>query len=310
MSTLNNSINLAVQGSSVNLGTGTKGTKRFFKEAREFWLVPAGYIFAGDTDITDTYIQGLIADDKIIVLEDVNVVEPENVENTYEDIGRGVTSLDTEGLYGLKIKFRSGMYFYKVLKSLSGTGRFDLLAIDGEGKAMGTFAADGTSLKGFTLGEHQAELVEGLFEKNSSIEVFKVQLLNTAEVANPAIKYADDSFNGLNASPVNEIKLSFTATPSDADTSISVKAVYRQDGTPFTGIDYTKFVVTVNGATANPTAGDDSATEGTFVLTGITAIATGNVVTVDIYDNSNNRSAVVVGGYIYKSATLSDTAVA
>ncbi|WP_428743244.1 hypothetical protein [Tenacibaculum sp.] len=309
MSTLDNSINVAVAGSGLTFGTGTKGTKRFFKEAREFWLTPQGYIFDGTEDFTDTYVSQLIADEKIIVLENVNAIDPDNVENSYEDIGRGVTSLENKGLYGLIMKFRSGEYFEKVLNSLSGTSRWDLLAIDGNGTLMGTFAADGTSLKGFTLGEHQLELSEGKFDKNSTLQKFKVQFLETDEFADPAFKYADDDFNGRNASAVNDIKLTLT-TPSDTDTTVTVKAVYRQDGSVFTGAVFGQFLVTKNGVTANPSGGDDSVTAGTYVLTGITAIATNDVVTVRLYDNSNNRPGITVGGYAFKSQVASKTAVA
>lgn len=308
MSDLNSSINKAVAGSFSNLGTGTFGTKAFFKEAREFWLTPQGYVFNGAIDFTDEYVAELIADGKITVLENINAVEPDNVENSYEDIGRGVTSLANQGLYGLKIKFRAGEYFDKVLKSLSGTSRFDLLAVDGEGKLLGTYAPDGESLKGYTLGEHQVELTEGKFDKNSSIQVLKVQFLETDEFSDPAIKYADDDFNGRNASPLNDIKLVLT-TPSAADTSVTVKATYRQDGAIFTGAVFGQFIVKINGVTANPTAGGDTTTAGTYVLTGVTAISATDVVSVSLYDNANNRAGITVGNYAYKSSTVSKTAV-
>lgn len=308
MSTLNNSINVIAASTSVNLGTGTKGVKRFFKEAREFWLTPQGYKFSGVTDFTDEYVAQLIADEKIIVLEGVNAIDPDNVEDSYEDIGRGVTSLATKGLYGMIMRFRQGEYFEKVLKSLSGTSRFDLLAVDGDGTVMGTFASDGTSLKGFTLGEHQVLLSEGKFENNSTLQRFKVQFLETDEFADPAMKYADDSFNGRNASPLNDIKLELI-TPSDTDTSVTVKATYRQDGSVFTGALYTQFIVKNNGATTNPSGGGDSVTAGTYVLTGVSAISSTDAVSVSLYDNSNSRAGITVGGYAYKSSTVSKTAV-
>lgn len=310
MSTFDNSINVAVGGSSIFLGSGTKGTKAFFKEAREIWLTPQGYTFAGNIDVTDAHVQELVADGKIIVLEQIASVEEDKSDNTYEDIGRGVNVLDTEGLYGFKFKFIKGMFNMQILKSLSGNGVFDMLAVDGTGKVLGTLAPDGTSLKGFTLGIHQQELAEGLLAKNTAREIFKVQLLETAEMSNPAIKYADDNFNGLNASPVNEIKIEFVNTPSNTDTSVTIKATYKQDGSPFTGAAFGQWNVKINGVAANPAAGDDSVTEGTYVLTGVTAISTNDVVAASLYDNANNRPGIIVGGFIYKSATISKVAVA
>jgi len=306
MSNLDSSLNKAVFATSNNLGTGTKGAKAFFKKAKKFYLVEADYVFDGTIDWTDVYANQLVAAGKIHVLEDVAVVEPEDVQNSYEDIGDGVTSLDSEGLFGLKIKFRKGMYFNTVLSSLSGTGRFDLLASDAEGKLIGTFADDGTSLKGYKLGEHQVELPEGQFDKNSTLQVFKIQLLDSTEVYNYAIKYADDSFNANNISPLNDIKLELT-TPADTDTSVTVKASFRQGGEVFTGAVFGQFIVKINGVTANPTGGDDSATAGTFVLTGVSAMSSTDVVSIALYDNANSRPGITVGSYSYKSSTVSKT---
>lgn len=306
MSNLNISLNKAVFGTSTNLGTGTKGAKAFFKKAKKGYLVEADYVFDGTEDWTDEYVNGLVADGKIIVLEDISVVESEDVQNAYEDIGDGVTSLDTDGLFGLKLKFRKGMYFNNVLQSLSGVGRFDFMASDAEGKLIGTFADDGTSLKGYKLGTHQVELPEGQFDSNSTLQVFKLQLLDSSEVYNYAIKYADDSFNANNISPVNEIKLELT-TPANSDTSVTVKASYKQGGEVFPSAAYTQWNVKVNGVTTNPTGGDDSTTSGTYVLTGITALSTTDVVTISLYDNANNRAGISIGGYLFKSATVSKT---
>lgn len=309
MATINSRINVAVGGASLFLGSGTKGVKAFFKECREFWLLPQGTVINGALELTDAIIADLVAAGTINVFEQVASVDPDNIENSYEDIGRGVQVLDTIGLYGFKFKFIKGMHNISILQSFSGNGVWDLIGVDGEGKAMGTLAPDGVSMKGFTLGIHQLELSEGLMAKNTAREIFKVQLLETAELANPAIIYADDNFNGLNASPVNEIKLVLT-TPSDGDTQVTVKATYLQDGAPFTGAAFGQWNVKINGVTANPTAGDDSATTGTYVLTGVSAISTGNVVSISLYDNANSRAGIVVGGFIYKSATVSKTAVA
>ena len=308
MSNLNISLNKAVYGTSTNLGTGTKGAKAFFKKLKKGYLVEADYVFDGSVDWTDEYANSLVAEGKIIVLEDVSVVEAEDVANAYEDIGDGVTSLDTEGLFGLKLKFRKGMYFNNVLNSLSGVGRFDFMGSDADGKLIGTFADNGTSLKGYKLGTHQVELPEGQFDSNSTLQVFKLQLLDSSEVYNYAIKYPDDSFNANNISPINEISLELT-TPSGSDTSVTVKASYKQGGEVLPSVAFGQWNVKINGATQNPTGGDDSAESGTYVLTGITAISTDDVVSISLYDNANNRAGISVGGYLFKSSTVSKTAV-
>ena len=104
MSTLDSSINVAAGGSSAFLGAGTKGTKAVFKEAREIWLTPQGYVFAGGTDFTDAHVAELVAEGKIIVLEQIDSVEEDKSENAYGDLGRGVNVVGDEGLYGSKCK--------------------------------------------------------------------------------------------------------------------------------------------------------------------------------------------------------------
>lgn len=309
MSTLNNSLNVVACGLGNTLGSGTYGCLARIKKAQSFWLTTAGYEFDGDTDFTNTYVQQLVAEGKIIALNGVAEVEDQSTQNSYEDIGDGVKVLDVEGKYEFKIKFIKGLWNNRILDSLSGNGSFDLLAIDTQGRLIGTTSATG-NLKGFTLGVHQAELMEGFLSANTARESFVVQLTDTSEIATYALKESDENFNAKSAASLNQVKLTFTAAPSDTDTTVSIKAVRQQDGAAFTGVDYSKFLFTVNGTTVNPTAGDDSATTGTFVLTGITALATNDVVTARLYDNTNSRAGIYVDSIGYKSNILTATVVA
>lgn len=309
MSTLNSSLNVTSCGASEALGTGLKGCKKFFKKAVKAWLVPQGYTFDGAQDFTDDYVNTLIADGKISVLSNIASIDDESKQNTYEDIGDGIDVLDVDGLYGFKLKFIQGLYNQEVLQSLSGNARYDILFVDATGKLLGTLASDGTSLKGFTLGVHQVEIMEGFLSKNTAREAFKIQMTNIYEMSSTAIKEKDTDFNGLNAVGVNEVVLTYVNTPADTDTTITVKAVRKNDGAAFTGAVFGQFNVKINGATANPTGGDDSATTGTFVLTGITAISTNDVVAISLYDNTNNRAGILVGSDYYKSNTATKTAV-
>lgn len=310
MGTLNSSLNTIACGQSGSIGSGLKGCLARFKKAKKFLLTSAGYTFDGTEDFTDAYVAQLVAEGNVICFDYVQTIEDQSTQNTYEDIGDGRKVLDTEGLYEFKIKFVKGMYMHKVLSSYNGDSQFDFLAIDSEGNLIGTLASDGTSLKGFTLGVHQTELIEGIFSKNTPNESFVIQLTSTQEMANYAIKQKDDSFDGRNTPSINEVVLTFGATPSDTDTSVTVVAKLKQDNSVFTGAVYGQFAITVDGSAANPTGGDDSTTAGTYVLTGVTAISTGDVVTVDLYDVSNSRPGIAVGSYYYKSETITATAVA
>lgn len=309
MSTLNDSINKIEAGSGSTIGTGMKGLAVRFKKAKKFLLTDQGYKYPGDQDYTDAYLASLVAKGDVIVLDNVADVEELTTQHSYEDIGGGVEVFDEEGLYAFKIKFIQGMHMDQILDSLSGSAAYDICAIDSSGKQIGTMAADGTSMKGYTLGVHQKEMLEGFLGKNTAREAFKIQLTQTSEVANYAIKDADDDFNGMNATGVNEVKLVLTV-PSDTDTTVTVKATRKQDGAVFTGAAFGQWSIKINGTPANPTGGDDSTTAGTYVLTGVTAISTNDVVSVALYDVSASASGITVDGDVYKSATVQKTAVA
>lgn len=310
MATLDSTLNVIACGAQGALGTGTKGCKATFREARKFILTSQGYTFDGTEDFTDAYVKTLSAKGEVIVLEGVSSVEELTTQNTYTDIGRGVEVLDNEGLYGFKIKFIKGMYNHQILNSLSGNGVYDMLAIDSVGKLMGTVASDGTSLKGFTLGVHQVEMLEGILATNTAKESFKIQLTETSEMSNPAFKDVDANFNGLNVVPVNEVVVEFAVAPSDTDTTVTIKAKRKQDGKPFTGALFSDFLIKNGTTTINPTGGDDSVTAGTYVLTGLTAVATSDVISAALYDNAASASAITVDGDLFKSMTISKTVVA
>ncbi len=88
-----------------------------------------------------------------------------------------------------------------------------------------------------------------------------------------------------------------------------MKATRKQDGAAFTGALFSDFLFQADGVTQNPTGGDDSVLAGTYQLTGHTAWSTGEVVTVQLYDNSNNRSIINLSSVLYKSNTDSEVAV-
>ena len=310
MATLDNSLNVIACGAQGALGTGTKGCKATFREARKFLLTSQGYKFDGTQDFTDEYVKSLSASGEVIVLDGVSSVEELTTQNTYTDIGRGVEVLDNEGLYGFKIKFIKGMYNQRILNSLSGNGVYDISAIDSTGKMMGTVASDGTSAKGFTLGVHQVEMLEGILATNTAKESFKIQLTETSEMSNPAFKDVDADFNGLNVVPVNEVVLEWGVIPSDTDTSVTIKAKRFQDGKPFTGATFEQFIIKNGTTTINPTGGDDSVTAGTYVLTGITAVATSDIISAQVWDNTNQVAGIEVDGDLYKSSAITKTVVA
>lgn len=293
-------------GASSGKGTGKKGCKPDFSEAIGFGLTERGFVFDNSVEFDDAYVQTLVESGKLIPFQGVKAIEEQKTENSYEDIGRGIKVLDNTGLYEYVITFVEGVSQHEILSSYDGNGQYDFIAWDRKGTIIGTTSAD--SLKGYSLGVHQTELMDGHIAKNTSRQKFMVQFTDTSEFANNFVKDADDVFDARNIKEVNEIVLELTA-PADTDTSYTVKARYFRSRKPFTGLTASQFLFKVNGATNNPSAGDDSATEGTYVLTGATAVSATDKVTASLHNNTDNRSVVVVGGDLFKSNTSSATVV-
>ncbi len=82
----------------------------------------------------------------------------------------------------------------------------------------------------------------------------------------------------------------------------------KQDGSVFTGAVFGDFLHQIDGVTSAVTAGDDSATTGTFVLT-VPALATNEVSSIELYDGVESRDVITVDSVLYKSVVVSATVV-
>lgn len=310
MATISNILNLVSCGLTASLGTGTKGCEAFFKKVSSLWLTPEGFVFDGTRILDEEYVQELQAEGNLIVLKNIRTFTDNSEDDVLETLDDGTSQVARLGLYQFVMMFINGLYFQAALTSLNSFGQYDVIFVDKENNILGTQSTDG-SLKGFSAGMVQASRFSFATDTTGQKQGITVQLTERSEVDSNYI-YIQGS--GLTFSPkkidgVNEVNLAYTAIPADGETSISVKATLRQDGSILTGADYTDFLVKVNSATSNPTAGNDSTTPGTYVLT-VTAVATNEVLDTSLYDNSNNRTAIELDNVLYKSNTVSATVTA
>lgn len=307
-----NIINLVECGLKNSLGTGLKGCQLFFSNVTAFWLLPKGTTLDADSATgvgSSTYIATQKAEGKIIVLPKIVNFVDNSADDTEDTIENGIMEVTNEGLYAFSAQFKNGLYYDTAMSSLSSYGRWDLIMVDRNGNLLGT-TEDGTTLKGFDLGMVQKDRFTFATNSTSQREGIRLQMLERSEFDDMKVFIQSEQldYNANRVEGVNEIVLSFEEAPSDSDTTLTIKAVRKQDGAPFTGIDYEDFLVIKNGTTANPTAGDDSVTTGTFVLT-VTALATNDDLSVQLYDNSNNRNVITVDTDQYKSNELTGTTV-
>jgi len=309
MAQLSTILNLVQCGLTAVLGTGTKGCKPFFKKVTAMWLTPQGFKYDGAEVLDEAYINTLQAEGNLIVLKGIRTFTDNSEDDVIETLEDGTKQVARLGLYEFAMQFINGLYFHSALHSLSSFAEYDVTLIDRDGNILGTAASDG-SFKGFTVGMLQASKFMFATDAVGEKEGFTLQLLNRPEFDTRYVFIDVDSldFNPNIIDGINEIDLIYGKAPIDAETNLEIVATRRQDSKPFTGATYTDFLLTVDGVEGNPTAGDDSALAGTYQLT-VAALATNEVLVIDLFDNTSNNDVILLGGSLYKSDSETATVV-
>ncbi len=309
MATLSSIQNLVACGAGSVLGTGTKGCKPFFKKVAAIWLVPSGFVFDGTQTLDATYVQLLQAQGNLIVLSGVETFADNTPDDVVEELESGTKSYVRDAKYEFRAQFINGFYFHSALHFLSSQGSYDTLFVDVDGNILGSESTSG-NLKGFTTGMLQADKMTWGTDSTAQREglMFQFTKRNELDKSYVYISNGQLTFEPANLDGINEIVVDISV-PADSGTTLTAVCKRKQDSEPFTGALYTDFLFQADGVTQNPTGGDDSVTPGTYLLTGFTAWSTGEVVTGQLYDNSNSRSVINLSAILYKSNTDSEVAV-
>ncbi len=313
MATISEILNVVQCGLGNPLGTGTVGCKASLKKTASLWFTKRGFKYDSTKILNDAYISELKSAGKLIIVKGIKTFEDNSTDDTIETLSDKTSSVASLGLYQFNVKFVNGLAFQAALTSLRSFNSYDVTMVDGDNNIFGTKATDG-SLKGFSTNMVNPGRLSFLTDsEGSQKQSLAFQLSDRDEVDSNYIfvdnKSLESGFSPKSIDGVNEVVLSFTAVPVNAATSISVKATLKQDGSAFTGVLYSDFLINKNGTSSNATAGSDSSTTGTFVLT-VAALATDDVLDISLYDNTNSRIGVVLDGEVYKSNTTSTVVVA
>ncbi len=309
MAILTDILNLVQSGLGAVLGTGTKGGKPFFKNATTVWFTPQGFKYDGSVALDETYAKQLQAEGKLIILKGIETFTDNSSDDTIETLDSGTKNVANTGLYEFMLEFMNGLFFHAALHSLNSFGEYDALFIDRDGNMLGTLASDG-SLKGFSVGMLQARKFTFGTNSTTQKEGLDMQLLERNELDKDYvfIQRKQLTFDANKLDGVNEVELSYSIAPADLAVLLTVKAIIKQNKAPFTGAAFGDFLLKVDGATANPTAGDDSVLAGTYPLT-VAALATNEALDISLYNNVDNRPAIDVDGDLYKSNNLLATVI-
>ncbi len=305
MATLAEILNVISCGADAVLGTGSRGCKAALERVSAIWMLPAGTVLDSARDLDIAYVQELQATGKLIVLKGVQNWTDNTPDDVTEDLEGGTKLFVRGGKYEFEAGFINGLFFHSALTSLNSQGDYDAMFVDVSGNILGTKSLTG-SLKGFTLGMVRSKKLTWGSDTAAQREGLMIQLLERIEVDKDwyFVQAEQLNFTPTSIDGVNEVEVQMSV-PS-AGTEITAKLVSKVGGKPFTGVPFASFLSTKNGVTSNPTAGDDTATGGTYVLT-VPSFATNDVITLRLYDNSNNRAVIDLDNSLWKSNVDSET---
>lgn len=290
-------------------GTGTLGIQRNINYIRAFQLVEAGTTFDITTDdLNRATIDGLVKDNKYIVLPRHFAVSFDNEDTQYETSNSGNKAVVRDGLFEFMPEFQEGAYFGNSLACLN-ERKWDVFMVDFDSKGISAIWGEKTvdgKLKGFSTALVFAEKMilndgSGVTTKNP----LKIQLDEAGTQAlkgSKAFVTSENSFDFLSLDGINDVVL--TATDLTAS-NFSVSAKLASDN--FTNISS---VVTVSNWRITDTS------SGAAVLsTGITyandvytiAGVPAGTYTVEFYDVTNSKEVIISGNRYYNSNTITVT---
>ena len=295
--------------SSAIKGTGTLGCKVDFNYITQFHLVEKGTSFDLTSDTIDqATIDGLIQDNKYVVLPGHDSFENQSGETNYEELASGIKLPIRNGLYEFLPMYSGGAYFANALASLT-SKEWDVFILDfddsGESRMWGEKTSDG-KFKGFETFLVYAE--NKSFNDGSSVSTkspLRIQFSTkgTNAMRNRASYLSStDSVDVSNLDGVNDVVLSATDTTA---AGFSVKAVLANDNSTVissnTAVTNWKLTDTSDSSDVVPSGVTFS--NDVYVIAGVPA----GTYTVEFYDKTESKDIVVSSGRYYDSNKITVT---
>lgn len=279
------------------LGTGLKGCDFNFENLESVVLLPAGFTIPANAAYDRSYIRSLQRAGNWIPLNRVYSFDWQTGDDEVETSdSKGTEAVARKGLYKFEAMFRNGIYQQRVLNSLEGDNRWDLLLFDEDGNQLHVTKSSG-GIGGFAAGRFSVSPIQFKNGTNSMKTRLTVQFTKTAQFNNDIGFIGSDqmTFNPDEIDGINQCRLSIPNAPADTDTTVVVKAVLDKDGTTFvSGLVQDDFIVKVNGTTVVISALTENSADKTYTLT-IPALSSTQTVLVSMYDNSESTAVTQVG---------------
>jgi len=311
MATISDISNKGASGVGVILGTNSK--KSILKKltsARALWLFKPSFSFPSGSTFNLAAVQEAQAAGNLVVLQGVNTFEENGDDDNIETLDDTTKEVTNRGKYAFTATFTNGLDFNAALASVQGFGQYNVGIVTATGDIIGASDAS-EGLTGFDTGMLKQDKLQFGTTSAGQKEGISFQFLDRDEVDSEFvfIDRQNLDFNPLKVEGINQVVCSYVNTPANTDTTITIKLTLQDRVTPVSGVPFGDFNRIVAGSTSNPTAGDDSATPGSYVLT-VSPVSTGDAESISLYDNSQNRGIISLSGDLYQSNTATATATA
>tara|TARA_R110002020_G_scaffold232212_2_gene443737 strand:- start:5437 stop:6369 length:933 start_codon:yes stop_codon:yes gene_type:complete len=310
MSTISSIADKVACGGAAAANTGKLGCLSLFGTPEHLLAFKKGTVIPGSTEFNLAYLEPLIQKGTVVPILGASAFEDVSAEDTYSTNSSGVKRLNLKGLVEYSLTFEEGHEFYREIAKLEGYKNFDFMIGDDEGNWMLATRGDG-SYRGFTAGHFTPEMTKRkVAGGDAEMKKLMVQFTERIEFdTNYAILHqAQLDFSPVDIPSVNGVNLSFTTIPADGETSLSVKACLSGDNnTLVEGLDVANFVYTVDGSTVVP-SGVAESSPGNYTLT-VAAIATSEVLVLDLWDGALNVDVTKLGSVLYRSDELTAVVV-
>jgi len=292
-------------GGAIGANTGRLGCLSLFGEPDHFIAMRKGSVILATDTFDLAFITPLVQKGDYIPIIDASSFEDVSAEDTYSTSSGGVKRLNLKGLPEYKLMFEEGHEFYRQLAKLEGYKSFDFMIGDEEGNWMLATKSNG-DFQGFKAGHHTPELTKRKASGgDAESKALLVQFLDRLQWdQNYSILHSDQlTFTPQEIPAVNGAVLAYAIAPSDTDTTVDVSVILASDNdTPVEGLLEANFIIKVDGVTAT-ISGLVETTPGVYTIT-IPAVAAGENVVTDLWDNTLNVDVTNLAGVLYRGEEI------
>ena len=277
-------------------GTALKGCLNTLNQISKFILIQRGTKLNLQTDTLDiSKVTDLIQSGKMVVLPNLDSMEAQTEDYTYETLGSGVKIPVRAGLYEWLANYRGVFCLSKSINQLVSRA-WDLWLVDIDNKLAVEVTADGF-IKGFECSLVNGENITFNDGSTSSKKPMRIQLSPSGTRAfNERSDTIADGIDFVNLDGVEDVYLNIL---SNKVASLNIAVVDGCDKTTvIEGLDATKYWKITNASTGSAvTPTSITFADGAYKFAGLTA---GDYL-FQLYDSAKSRPIVVVGTGFYKT---------